>query len=274
MSLPKISIINFTSNVSDRVVQRVIRSINRQVIEDFMPIWGVGRECILQASAFPPASEEILREDLAIGSAVIYLIDLGTVPNALGYHALNNRGIPFGFVFTDLSEGEDWSVTLSHEVLELIVDPSANIFVAGSSPEETGDTVLHTYEVCDAVERTTYVIDEVEVSNFVTPSYFTEDDEIGTRNDFLGLGVRSFRALRDCHLLFFHFDDGWKTVFGQSGSLIKHREEFMKSGEKKDWPDEKTLRQLVDKYADNSMVSLRRGYRYQANALALSSKRK
>ena len=33
-----------------------------------------------------------------------------------------------GFVFTNLP---DWTVTLSHEVLELIIDPTVNIFVPG-----------------------------------------------------------------------------------------------------------------------------------------------
>jgi len=51
---------------------------------------------------------------------VLYLGDKANVDEALGYHDINHRGIPFGFVFTELSKkmDENWTVTLSHEALE------------------------------------------------------------------------------------------------------------------------------------------------------------
>ena len=45
-----------------------------------------------------------------------------------------------------------------------------------------------------------YTIDGVEVSNFVTPTYFSEGDAPGTRNDFLGVGVDSFGVTPGSHL--------------------------------------------------------------------------
>jgi hypothetical protein len=59
-----------------------------------------------------------------------------TSRGALGYHDRNFSGIPFGFVFTELSReiGENWSVTLSHEALELIADPEVNLLVMGPHP--------------------------------------------------------------------------------------------------------------------------------------------
>ncbi|HKO62279.1 MAG TPA: hypothetical protein VJV03_14035 [Pyrinomonadaceae bacterium] len=70
------------------------------------------------------------------GDSVLYLWNEVDVEDALGYHDTNNRGIPFGFVFTELSKklGENWTVTLSHEALELIADPEVNLLVAGSHP--------------------------------------------------------------------------------------------------------------------------------------------
>jgi hypothetical protein len=105
------------------------------------------------------------------GDAVIYLWDKVSVEDALGYHDRNHRGIPFGFVFTELSKklGENWTVTLSHEALETIGDPEVNLLVAGPHPSEERD-VFHWYEMCDAVQDETYEIDGVEVSNFVLPS--------------------------------------------------------------------------------------------------------
>ena len=136
---------------------------------------------------------------------------IGALSGALGYHDLNARAIPFGFVF-DLDErSDDWTVTLSHEALEMMLDPLASALVPGPNPKD-GNLALHTYEVCDAVERTDYDIDGVRVSNFVTPSFFTVGDEPATRNDFLGIGVESFRALPGSHLAYFRLDTNrWET---------------------------------------------------------------
>jgi hypothetical protein len=121
------------------------------------------------------------------GDAVLYLWDEADVANALGYHSRNAKGLPFGFVFKKVADnaGESWTVTLSHEALELIADPLVNLLVAGPHPQENR-TVFHWYEMSDAVQGETYMIDGVEVSNFVLPLYFTPNAEKGSRNDFLG----------------------------------------------------------------------------------------
>jgi len=265
MSIPKIVVINFTTDISDRKVQTVVRAVNRQIIEDFMPTWGVGRELQLQASSFDPTlDEDILKEDIVRGSAALYLVDEATVQGAMGYHALNNSGVPYGFVYTNLSNGDDWSVTLSHEALELILDPNVNALVIGPDPEGSNDTVLHTYEVCDAVERTSYFIDEIEVSNFVTPAYFTSGDELGTRNDFLGMGVTSFGALKNCHLAYLHLNQGWKTYFGESNIAVnKTRNDFIRSKCIDAWPDDKVLDDIINKCGNDKVRSLRRTGRHQ-----------
>jgi hypothetical protein len=123
------------------------------------------------------------------GDAILYLWDQFDIDNAIGYHYQNTQGIPFGFVFTEIARQleEDWSVTLSHEALELLADPETNLLVMGPHPAENRD-VFHWYEMCDAVQAETYAIDGVKVSNFLLPLYFTgtrELDEVGARNDFL-----------------------------------------------------------------------------------------
>jgi hypothetical protein len=200
MALPSIAVINF-SNVSDPDVQHALRAVNRQIQEDFMPIWGQGRELQLQASRVDPTAPSVnLEEELVSADSVLYLVTESTLPGALGYHDMNTSEVPVGFVFTALG---DWTITLSHEALELIVDPTVNIFVPGPDPRPGAapDSWLwHTYEVCDAVERMSYQIDGVAVSDFVTPTYFRPGNSPGTRNDFLGVGVPSFGLMPGCHL--------------------------------------------------------------------------
>ena len=122
MSLPAMSIINFSSLLDDRAVQHAVRAINRQVTEDFAPIWGAAYSLRLHASQFDPSSTDNITEEPSRGESVMYLVDESTVAGALGYHTRNSKNIPVGFVF--VTDKDDWTSTLSHEVLELIVDPT------------------------------------------------------------------------------------------------------------------------------------------------------
>jgi len=188
----RISVINFSREPDDKV-QRVIRAVNRQLTEDFAPYWH--RTGVLRLEGRPGAGPDIETTTAMRGDAVIYLQEEPDDDRALGYHDLNLRGVPYGFVFLALAReiGEDWSVTFSHEALELVMDPEANLLASGPHPEDPGRAVQHWYEVCDAVQDQTYAIDEVKVSNFVTPLYFTVGNEDGSRNDFLGASGRGRR---------------------------------------------------------------------------------
>jgi hypothetical protein len=184
-----ISIVNFTKKLKDDDVQKAIRAVNHQIALDFEPYWHMGARLRLEGAGtrMNRQSPQELR-----GDAIIYLWDKAAdVDDAVGYHDKNNGGLPYGFVFTQIAEEleEPWSVTLSHEALELIGDPEVNVLVAGRHPKDRRKTVYFWYEMCDAVQDDRYSIDGVEVSNFVLPLYFTLAPEVGSRNDFLGRRV-------------------------------------------------------------------------------------
>lgn len=179
-----ISVVNM-AGIPDAEMQRVIRAVNRQIHEDFMPYWSLGATLRLEGRS-QAVPDKLGLADMR-GDAMLYVWDQVDVPNALGYHDANARGIPYGFVFTQLAVqlGEKWTTTFSHEALELLADPLVNLLVAGPHPKEDR-TVFHWYEMSDAVQDETYSLDGVEVSNFVLPLYFTPNAEPGSRNDFLG----------------------------------------------------------------------------------------
>ncbi len=130
-----ISVINHTNGkVSDEELQVAIRAVNRQIAHDFEPYWSVGAALRLEGRS-TKTPDKMKLQDMR-GDSVLYLWDRVDVEDALGYHDTNNRGIPFGFVFTELSRkmGEKWTVTLSHEALELIADPEVNLLVGGAAP--------------------------------------------------------------------------------------------------------------------------------------------
>ena len=180
-----ISVINHAfATVTDAKLQQVLRAVNRQIEGDYAPYWSLGATLRLEGRSGKQPSKQSLSD--MRGDAVLYVWDSVDVDDALGYHDTNHRGIPYGFVFTELSRqmGEPWSVTLSHEALELIGDPEVNLLVMGPHPRDLGRDVFHWYEMCDAVQAETYEIDSIEVSNFVLPLYFTVDSKKGSRNDF------------------------------------------------------------------------------------------
>jgi hypothetical protein len=181
-----ISVVNLSKKVEDEGVQPVLRAINTQIVQDFAPYWGMSATMRLEGRAADKPQREQPPE--LRGDAIIYLWDDADVDGALGYHDENHAGLPCGFVFTSIAEqiGEPWSVTLSHEALELIGDANVNRLAAGPHPADADRWVLHWYEMCDAVQAEKYEIDEVVVSNFVLPLYFTPGEQISGRNDFLG----------------------------------------------------------------------------------------
>jgi len=191
-----ISIINRSKSIADADLQTVIRAINRQITEDFLPYWSFGATLRLEgAVGDKPDTHSLL--DLR-GDGVIYLWDHTDMEDALGYHESNAMGIPYGFVFTELSKklGENWTVTLSHESLEMVGDAQGNLLIQGMHPQFPAVEVFHWFEMCDAVQAQTYKIDGVEVANFLLPLYFTLEEQKGGRNDFLGLKDKRGNSLK------------------------------------------------------------------------------
>ena len=160
MTLPVIAITNASTCLSDTELAAAIPALQRQVTIDFRAYW----EMDCQLTLLP--REELLVE----GWWQISVLDNPDHAGALGYHELTSRGTPLGKVFAglDLQTGGSWTVTLSHELLEMLADPWINWCAQGS------DGKIYALEVCDAVEADElgYEIDGVLVSDFITPSWF------------------------------------------------------------------------------------------------------
>ena len=76
---------------------------------------------------------------------VIIKDDIGD-PTAAGYHE-DQHGQPFALV----QHGQGWSLTASHEVLEMLADPFGRRLVAGESPVRGQGRVKFLVEVCDPI---------------------------------------------------------------------------------------------------------------------------
>lgn len=177
MATIKISMINQCSVLTDDQVQPVITAIQVQVHRDFAPIWGIDADLIFIPKGQTPDPT----------TWWVVLLDDSDAAGALGYHELTPTGLPLGKIFakTDIDYNLSWSVTASHELLEMLSDPDINLTTFIQTSNSSG--LLFAYENCDAVEDDSfgYDINGVRVSDFVLPCYFQRSIP-ATKWDFCG----------------------------------------------------------------------------------------
>jgi hypothetical protein len=164
LATTQISVINESTVLTDAEVIPVVVALQQQVTNDFRPVWGTDAELKMIPQGAQPAT----------GTWWLVILDDSDQAGALGYHDLTPDGLPIGKVFaaSDLKAGTSWSVTASHELLEMLADPNINLTVFVQNANTTG--TLYAYEVCDACEDDSfgYQINNVLVSDFVYPAWF------------------------------------------------------------------------------------------------------
>jgi|GEM_PF-1466394 len=202
MRLTCIAVINRSPLFEGRkalVLDRIVRAVQTQIERDFAPAWGLAPVPVMavdDGAAVP------------LGAGLVYLVQkIADAPGAYGIHKADPSGFFAGFVAVDaicklggtLSRGSDSvSSALSHEVLELIANPSVNLWC------DDGAGLSFAREVCDPVSGDGYDI-EVEpfsegpseavcVSNFVHPDWFKPSATSGAMFDQMGLLTRQFEV--------------------------------------------------------------------------------
>jgi hypothetical protein len=154
-------------------VARVAAALQRQATRDFGPIW----EASATVDAFPRV------EDMPVGYWPMFVLaDIGKEGIA-GIH-LDNEGQPFALI----TYSDSWSMTASHEMLEMLADPAGNRLVPGPSPQPDQGRVEFLLEVCDPSEAAKfgYRVNDILVSDFYTPRFFDPVPVDGARYSFTG----------------------------------------------------------------------------------------
>src|SRR5271154_5664829 len=123
MSHFQVAVLNQSSVVSDTAVQAAMAALQQQVSTDFASVWGIDADLSFIDSQSTPGP----------GQWWLVILDNSDQAGALGYHDLTDEGLPLGKVFaqTDLEYNELWTVTASHELLEMLVDPDINLSALG-----------------------------------------------------------------------------------------------------------------------------------------------
>ena len=198
-----------------RKVRDIIGALQIQVTRDFKPAWGIDATIVYakDGEEYPNAYRINIR-------ATAKAEDKGY----LGYHFSEN-GYPVATIFAkeDLTEDKTISDTLSHEVLEMLVDPACNLYAhrpaAGHRPARG-----YFFEVCDAVQTVRYAINGFPVCNFVYPEWFEQVLKPRSRRfDHLGTLIEPFQLLNDCYADVYERRPGqkgqFKTVWGPETDL-------------------------------------------------------
>lgn len=168
--MQELVVANASNLLHDEQVLSVIEALQIQLDRDFLPHWERYGATPVKITFADINDIPVLTPDIW----AIFLNKHSDTPGALGWHdddpGQNIRVHSRVFVGDCQRFGLNWTVTLSHELLELILDPNVDrVF-------RMRDGRLAALEVCDAVESDdqAYEIDGIQVSNFVLPAYFTQ----------------------------------------------------------------------------------------------------
>jgi hypothetical protein len=187
MLLRQVALVSETSSISPAELGIVAAALQKQAARDLGPIWHV--------SATVDAFARL--EDVPLGYWPIIVRDDIDTPGAAGVHE-DDAGQPFALV----SSGEGWSLTASHEAIEMLVDPFGRRLTAGQSPMPKQGRVQFLVEPCDPSEATefAYIINGVSVSDFYTPKFFSTAANPSDRYSFTGAIKKPRQVLKGGYL--------------------------------------------------------------------------
>ena len=171
-----VAILNKSTAVTDKEIQSIIPALQTQVSRDLAPAWNVDAKISLVAAG----------NNAPAGSYRIFIEDRTNSPTQdTGYHSADYEGpLARVFVLTARDAKQNWTIVLSHELLEMLVNPYGNLaaFVSWNDTEITGfpdssglTGIYYDLEICDPVypDENAYKIGDVSVSDFVLPQWFT-----------------------------------------------------------------------------------------------------
>src|SRR5262249_9011448 len=183
-----IALVSEVKELAEADLARVAAALQKQASSDFKPLWNVG------------ATVEPFK---TLGDApsgywpIIIKKDIG-VPGAGAIHTEKN-GEPFAMV-TYRGTLDDWTLSASHTMLEMLVDPLGNRMSPGPSPNpaDKDKTVNFLVQIADPVEskENAYKIDGILVSDFVTPAFYSISRANDARLSFNGAAKDPFRITK------------------------------------------------------------------------------
>jgi hypothetical protein len=211
MRLQQIALVTESSRLPRAAMDSVAAALQVQVLRDLGPAWGITAtvDAFDSVDAVPPTYYPmVVMDDLPVSAAGIHL-DQDFTPFALV--EFSNR----------------WTLTASHEALEMLVDPFGNRFQTADSIKNDQGIVEYLVEVCDPSEAVanSYRINGVVVSDFYLPSFFEPVGVDGGRYSFTGAVKRPLQVVQGGYLSWRNpvTNDWWQqTWFDANGPAFRN----------------------------------------------------
>lgn len=196
----------------------------QKYIDDFVvPVWGTPAK-LIKTDGFQK------------GAWAMVFLDDADQADALAYHDLTPDGFPISKVFvrTTIQNGDLVSVSASHELVEMLVDPAINMMTTGPNPK-----LVYAYESADPVEALSFEVDGIPMSDFVYPSYFEAFHPAGSvRFDQMQKVNKPFQILSGGYQIIFR-NGKWSQIFGSE----KKQKAFAKEDRREHRSEQRLLAQ-------------------------------
>jgi len=203
--LRHVALVSESAQIKASDLTQVSAALQKQATRDLVQFWNIKPT----VDAFPRL------EDVPLGYWPIIVMDDIEQPGAAGVH-LDKNGQPFALV-TASAQRDVWSLTASHEMIEMLVDPFGNRLVAGDSPKPDQGRVQFLVEACDPSEAAqfAYTVNGILVSDFYSIRFFDPVAAPGVRYSFTGAITEPRQVLRGGYLSWLDIasDIWWQEVW-------------------------------------------------------------
>jgi hypothetical protein len=209
-------------------LQPVAAALNKQQQMDFHPHYPG-----FQGTVVPYPKDEVPAQCWRVE-----LLDDLDEPGALGYHT-DDANQPYAVVDATLSSGQKddaWTVTASHEIMEMLADPWGNRLHGANLPagaehayrtfglKKPTEDVHYLLEVADPPEAESYLVDGVSVSDFVLPDWYRTNPKVGLFYSFTGYCTKPRQVAPGGYVSFMGGGRRWYQIFcDNSGRLTYQR---------------------------------------------------
>jgi hypothetical protein len=220
--IPKIACFNRATVDLGVDLDALIDAMQEYVMSYVAPVWGTPAR-LVKTTDFQP------------GAWAMVFLDNADQKGALAYHDLTPDGLPIAKVFvkTTLADKSLVSVSASHELVEMLVDPAINMMTSGPDPH-----TIYAYESADPVENLDFPVCGIAMSDFVYPAYFeTFRKRNSVQFDQMSKVAKPFQILRGGYQMIFK-KGRYTQVYGSKAKAKSfaredrrgHRSETRKAG--------------------------------------------
>jgi hypothetical protein len=183
MAPVQVVLVDHTQEIDLALLHSASLALNNQVTQDLAAHWAGINAAVSYATSLA---------SLPRGAWPVFLVK-SLPPGEGGYH-LDQHNQPFAKVIASASDAS-WTIDASHEIIEMLVDPSGNrmqtsqaIKISGHKISDARGTFSYLVEACDPCEanKFAYEIGGIAVSDFITPHFYDASLTPSVRYSFKG----------------------------------------------------------------------------------------